>query len=112
MSTSLNTTGNHLKQLDALASQIARFSDPYDHDNFDALLQRVAGVVRDAEKAGISTLSEVVEKAGAVLDAGINWAYSEGDYDFLPSYAHSAPDAPVVQDSFQTIGESLPGLGQ
>ncbi|KAH9885826.1 hypothetical protein C8Q73DRAFT_297636 [Cubamyces lactineus] len=104
MSGSSNTAGNYLEQLDGLAAQIAGFSDPYDHDNFDVLLQRVAGVVCEADKSGTPALDEVVEKADAILDAGIKWAYSDGDYDFLPSYAHSASDAPVVQDPFQSVG--------
>ncbi|OSC97741.1 hypothetical protein PYCCODRAFT_1447858 [Trametes coccinea BRFM310] len=97
-------TSSYLKQLDALSRQIASFNDADARDSFKNLLIRVADVVRQAENAEVSDLAEIVAKAEQVFDAAIGWAYTDGDYDFLPSYAHKASDSPLLQDPFQRFG--------
>ncbi|KAL7278958.1 hypothetical protein ACG7TL_006790 [Trametes sanguinea] len=95
----------YLKQLDALSRQIASFNDADARDSFKNLLIRVADVVRQAENAEVSDLAEIVAKAEQVFDAAIGWAYTDGDYDFLPSYAHKASDSPLLpEDPFQRFG--------
>ncbi|KAI9061144.1 hypothetical protein FKP32DRAFT_1605097 [Trametes sanguinea] len=97
-------TSSYLRQLDTLSRQLASRNNTNNRDGFKELLTRVADVVREAENAKASDLAEVVEKAEQVFDAAIGWAYSAGDYDFLPSYAHRASESPLVQDSFHRFG--------
>ncbi|TBU44306.1 hypothetical protein BD309DRAFT_1080140 [Dichomitus squalens] len=94
---------SYLQQLDHLANRIAQYNDPRKHDPYLDLLKEVAAVVREADTRGAPNLTEIVEKAGAIYDSAINWAYGDGDFDFLPSYAHT-PDAPPIKDPLHRFG--------
>ncbi|RPD68412.1 hypothetical protein L226DRAFT_563890 [Lentinus tigrinus ALCF2SS1-7] len=49
----------------------------------------------------------IVDKAGSILDKAIDWAYGDGDYDFLKSFAHS-DSTPLVQDTApQPVGQGI-----
>ncbi|KAJ3002395.1 hypothetical protein NUW54_g5870 [Trametes sanguinea] len=97
-------TSSYLGQLDTLSRQLASRNNTDNRDGFKESLTGVADVVREAENAEASDLAEIAEKAGQVFDAAVGWAYSAGDYDFLPSYAHHASESPLVQDSFHRFG--------
>ncbi|PIL35384.1 hypothetical protein GSI_02110 [Ganoderma sinense ZZ0214-1] len=94
---------SYQQRLDSLAARIAKFDNSREHDRFVELLKDVATVVREADATGAPDLSDIVEKAGGIYDSAINWAYGDGDFDFLPSYAH-APDAPPVEDPLHRFG--------
>ena len=42
-------------------------------------------------------------QAGPVVVAPTDYEYGDGDFDFLPSYAHT-DELPPVQDTLRTIG--------
>ncbi|KAI0351722.1 hypothetical protein OH77DRAFT_1523848 [Trametes cingulata] len=96
----------YFRRLDKLAKEVDKFEDEDNRDAFPALLKRVTDVVRDAEKASSPKLAEVVERAEQILDSATKWAYTEGDFDFLPPYAYST-DAPLVEDKYQKFGHGL-----
>ncbi len=94
---------SHIARLGMLQTRLADYQQKsQEEDDFDAgfitLLRKVVDVVRDAEHSGAAHLVDIVKKAGSILDSAVDWAYSEGDFDFLKSYAHS-DNAPLVEDS-------------
>ena len=93
------------ERLDGLAARIADYDRSAEHrdDSFVQLLKDVATVVREAHASSASDLSDIVQKAGGIYDNAIDWAYGDGGFDFLPSYAH-APGAPPLQDPLQRFG--------
>ena len=97
------TMSSYLQRLNSLAARIAEHSDSEEEDRFVQLLKDVAAVVREADASGTPELPDIVEKAGGIFNDAINWAYSDGEFDFLPSYAH-APGAPPVEDPLHGIG--------
>ncbi|KAI0671382.1 WD40-repeat-containing domain protein [Trametes maxima] len=99
---------SYLQRLAALEKKISEFDDSEDSQALVQTLQRVAAVVRDAEKNNASDLAQIIDKAGGVLDSGTSWAYSAGDLHFLPSYAHSDED-PLIEDPSR--GLSSAGYG-
>ncbi|KAI0635595.1 hypothetical protein C8Q77DRAFT_1155383 [Trametes polyzona] len=96
---------SYRQRLDALASRIDTFEVDVDADErredstFVNLLVQTATVVRDAEKAGAPVLEQIISKAADLFDNAVSWAYTDGDYDFLPSYAHSDSD-PLHDDQY------------
>ena len=94
---------SYQERLECLAVQIAEYDDSREHDPFVELLKDVATVVREADSSNAPDLPDIVEKAGAIYNDAINWAYGDGDFDFLPSYAH-APDAPPLEDPLYRFG--------
>ncbi|PSS03512.1 hypothetical protein PHLCEN_2v3980 [Hermanssonia centrifuga] len=64
------------------------------------LLRDTCALVRRAEDADQTDVSDLVEKAHEVLNRGINIAYSTDEaFDFLPSFAHSG--GTLVQDTMK-----------
>ena len=94
---------SYQERLECLAAQIAEYDDSREHDPFVELLKDVATVVREADSSNAPDLTDIVEKAGAIYNDAINWVYGDGDFDFLPSYAH-APDAPPLEDPLYRFG--------
>ena len=86
---------SYAERLDRLGRLIQGFKAQGQHEAFVDLLKGVTLVVREADDAGAPELPQVVDKAGDILSKAVNWAYSEGDFDFLPSYAHSFENPPV-----------------
>ncbi|KAI0661809.1 hypothetical protein C8Q70DRAFT_1052118 [Cubamyces menziesii] len=86
---------SYTERLDRLGRLIQGFKAQGQHEAFVDLLKGVTLVVREADNAGAPELPQVVDKAGDILSKAVNWAYSEGDFDFLPSYAHSFENPPV-----------------
>ncbi|KAI0635599.1 hypothetical protein C8Q77DRAFT_1155387 [Trametes polyzona] len=87
----------YLQRLDTLSTLVDRISASgrVKHSVFVDLLKSGTTVVRDAEIAGAPELPHVVDKAGDLFDEAIKWAYTDGDFNFLPSYAHALDNAPV-----------------
>ncbi|KAI0719173.1 hypothetical protein C8T65DRAFT_803280 [Cerioporus squamosus] len=104
---------SHIARLSTLATRLADYKQrSQEEDDFDAgfiaLLTSIVDVVRDAEDSGAPDLADIVNKAGSILDGAIDWAYGDGDFDFLKSYAHSN-NTPLVRDSApQPFGERIP----
>ena len=95
-----------MQRLNDLEQQIAQheaLEEERESDPFVALLKDVTVVARDADANAAPDLPDVVNKAGSILDSAIDWAYGDGDFDFLPSYAHT-DELPPVQDTLRTIG--------
>ena len=78
---------DYLQKLDALNKRLdkqqRRTQDDNMHDKIVEILKQVANVVRIADAQNAPALSTVVEKAGNILDGAIDWAYGDGDFDFL-----------------------------
>ncbi|KAI9061143.1 hypothetical protein FKP32DRAFT_985257 [Trametes sanguinea] len=89
---------SYLERLDKIGELIRGFRAHRQHQAFVDLLKGVTSIVREAEHAGAPELPEVVDKAGDILEMGTKWAYTDGDFDFLPSFAHSLEE-PIVKDS-------------
>ena len=95
-----------MKKLDALQTKLETFYSREredDDDKFYKLLSEVAIVVRVADAHNDPSLPNIVNKAGDILDDAVDWAYGDGDFDFLKSYAHS-DDAPLIGDDLHKIG--------
>ncbi|KAI0351720.1 hypothetical protein OH77DRAFT_1429291 [Trametes cingulata] len=88
----------YLERLDRLDKLLGGFKPHGAQDVFLDLLKSITAVVREADEAGDPELPTVVERAGDLFDKAINWAYTDGHFDFVPSYAHSI-DSPPVKDS-------------
>ena len=103
---------SHIEQLSGLETRLMdymgksrRDSDDGFDDGFYALLSSVLEVVRNAQSSDAANLDVIVDKAGSILDGAIDWAYGDGDFDFLQSFAHSN-SAPLVKDTApQPIGD-------
>ncbi len=82
----LKTLDSRLDNYDA-----ERHSDEYETESvLLGVLRDTCALVRRAEDAGQTDVSDLVEKAHEVLNRGINIAYSTDEaFDFLPSFAHS-----------------------
>ncbi|KAI0366137.1 hypothetical protein BV20DRAFT_1038513 [Pilatotrama ljubarskyi] len=82
----------YLERLDRLDKLLSSLKAHGQHDAFLDLLKN----------AGSPELPQVVEKAGDLTDRALNWAYTDGDLDFVPSYAHSV-ETPPVKDSLSPV---------
>ncbi|KAI0749754.1 WD40-repeat-containing domain protein [Daedaleopsis nitida] len=71
------------------------------------ILEDVCTVVRDAERRGSPDLTEIIEKAHTVLNASLQYAYSQGGgFSSLVSFAHSE-DEPFVEDALENAGSDV-----
>ena len=92
------------QHLDAHRAEKAPDADRKARNNkYVKILEDVCTVVRDAEMKASPDLAGIVEKAHTILDRELQWAYSQGGFSFVPTFAHS-DDAPLVEDALENAG--------
>ncbi|KAI0360219.1 hypothetical protein OH77DRAFT_1447220 [Trametes cingulata] len=110
------SAGTWFNQLDALAFRLDlhKAAPPAEHREDEEkhdkelfkTLRFICDVVRDAEKAQSPELPAVIERAQALLNDALNWAYEGAYHHHLPSFADS-PETPLVEDSFKMCGSDI-----
>lgn len=71
------------------------------------ILEDVCTIVRDAERKASPDLPAITEKAHQILNASLQYAYSQdAGFSSLPSFAHS-DDEPFVEDALENAGAYL-----
>ena len=98
---------DHLGKLEEIETALTGKQDRKEFESskeYAQALREVVAVVRNAEAQGVPNLTEIVERAGDMLDSAVDWGYGEGDFDFLASYAHGEGDAPLIEDPLHGFG--------